>query len=109
MARRPSSQRSRSMGEDNVSRRSSLHSLNPNVFSDEYAVDPADSIGAPSPTGSIDDRREELSVTRQDGTQRDSREYIPTGLPGTSLTLNRSSIAKRPLPAESLSRPQRTV
>jgi hypothetical protein len=109
MARRPSSQRSLSMGEDNLSRRSSLHNLDPNVFSDEYAVDPADSIDTPSPTGSIDDRREELSVARHDDTQQDAREYIPTGLPGTSFALNRSSIAKRPLPAESLSRPQRNL
>jgi hypothetical protein len=105
MARRPSSQRSFSMGNDNTSRRTSVHSVNPNVFSDEYAVDPADSIGAPSPTTSIDGRPEELSFD----TPRHSREYIPPGLPGTSFNLNRSSVAKRPFPADSSSLPQRTL
>ena len=109
MARRPSSQRSRSMGDDTTSRRSSVNSLNRNVFSDEYAVDSADSLGRRSPAESIDSRREELSVIRHDATPRHSREYIPMGLSGTSQTLNQSSMAKRSVPAESLSLPQRTL
>ena len=109
MARRPSSQRSHSMGEDDRSRRSSFNTSNPNVFSDDYAVDPADSIAPSSPSGSIDSRPEELGVPRHNGIQWDSLESTPTGLPGTSLTLNRSSMAKRSMRAESLTHPQRAV
>ncbi|ETI25532.1 hypothetical protein G647_02305 [Cladophialophora carrionii CBS 160.54] len=108
MARRPPSRRSQSMEEGSTSRRSPVNSINPNVFSDDYALD-RDSIGASSPTNSIDSRPEELSVDQYNDTTRESREYIPPGLPGNTLNLNRSSLAKRPLPADSSAPPHRAT
>ncbi|EXJ57418.1 hypothetical protein A1O7_07766 [Cladophialophora yegresii CBS 114405] len=108
MARRPSSRRSHSMEEGSTSRRSPVNSINPNVFSDEYALD-RDSIGASSPTNSIDSRPEELSVDQHHDITRESREYFPPGLPGNTLSLNRSSLTKRPLPAESSVSPHRAI
>jgi hypothetical protein len=108
MARRPPSRRSQSMEEGSTSRRSPVNSINPNVFSDEYAVD-RDSLGASSPTNSIDSGPEELDLSQHNDTRRESREYIPPGLPGNAVNLNRSSLAKRPLPSESSALPNRTI
>ncbi|KAJ9610589.1 hypothetical protein H2200_005366 [Cladophialophora chaetospira] len=103
MARRPPSRRSMSMEEANTSRRSSTRT-NPNVFSDQYAVD-RDSLGPPSPSGSIDSRPEELSLDQP----REPREYIPPGLPGNTLSPNRASVTKRAMPAEYSGHPSRAL
>jgi hypothetical protein len=97
MARRPQS--SASTHDGGGSRRSSMSRSNPNVFSDDYAVDLADSLGLPSPTHSISSRPEELDYNPQSG----PREFVPPGLPGPSFSLNRSSLTKRPLPDDASS------
>ncbi len=108
MARRPPSRRSLSMDEDNASRRSSTNNSDPNVFSDHYAVD-QESMRTSSPTDSIGSRPGELSSDRHHDTQRDPREYTPPGLLGNTLNLNRSSMAKRSMPAESSAYPTRAL
>ncbi|KIW23830.1 uncharacterized protein PV07_11999 [Cladophialophora immunda] len=109
MARRPPSRRSTSMDGGITPRRSSIDTSNPNVFSDDYAVDPADSIGASSPTDSIDSRPEELNLDQRNDTNNNPREYIPPGLSGNTIGLNRLSMSKRTLPAESSAYPHRAV
>ncbi|OAP59362.1 hypothetical protein AYL99_06660 [Fonsecaea erecta] len=109
MARRPPSRRSTSMDDDTTPRRSSIETSNPNVFSDDYAVDRDESIGTSSPTDSIDSRPEELNLAQRNDTNNNTREYIPPGLPGNTLGLNRLSISKRTLPAESSALPHRAV
>ncbi|OAL36314.1 hypothetical protein AYO20_04472 [Fonsecaea nubica] len=109
MARRPPSKRSTSMDGDSTPRRSSIATSNPNVFSDDYAVDPAESIGASSPTDSIDSRPEELSLSQRNDTNTNPREYTPPGLSGNTMGLNRLSISKRALPTESSAHPHRAV
>ncbi|EXJ67821.1 uncharacterized protein A1O5_09167 [Cladophialophora psammophila CBS 110553] len=109
MARRPPSRRSISMEGDRTPRRSSIDTPNPDVFSDEYAVDPAESIGASSPTDSIGSRPEELNLDQRNDTNNHPREYIPPGLSGIPIGLSRLSISKRTLPAESSAHPHRAV
>ncbi|KIX03087.1 uncharacterized protein Z518_06637 [Rhinocladiella mackenziei CBS 650.93] len=98
MARRLPSRRSLSMGDENMSRRASVEPSNPNVFSDEYAVDPAEALASPSPTGSIDGQPERLNLGRRDNVQN---------APLTGL--NRLSTSHRPFPAESSADPHRAV
>ncbi|KIX99869.1 uncharacterized protein Z520_04505 [Fonsecaea multimorphosa CBS 102226] len=108
MARRPPSRRSTSM-EDDTPRMSSIETPNPNVFSDDYAVDPAESIGTASPTDSIGSRPEELNLDQRNHAINNPREYTPAGLPGNTFGLNRLSVSKRNLPAESSAHPHRAV
>lgn len=93
------------MEEEPTSRRSSMPASNPNVFSDDYAIDPEDSI---SVRQSLDGRTEQLSLSNRNHSPRSSREYTPPGLPGTTIG-NRPSISKRFIAAESSANPHRAV
>lgn len=97
------------MGDENTSRRTSLETSNPNVFSDDFAVDGAESIGDVSPVDSIDSRPEQLNLSRGDNDQNNPREYTLPGLPETAVGLGRISISNRTIPADASAGPQRAV
>ena len=97
------------MEENNYARRSSSRTSNPNVFSDDYAVDLSDSIGAPSPTDSIDGVPEELNPDPHSDLHNNPREYTPPSLLGNTFSPNRSSFAKRSLIAEPFPHPNRAL
>lgn len=107
MARRPPSARSLSTGDDTTLRRTSTEVANPNVFSDEYALDLADSINDLSPTDSLESRPEHLTLGRGDNVQSAPREYLPLGLPGKLLGLNDLSTG-REAQADASADPHRT-
>ncbi|KAJ9493986.1 hypothetical protein LTR99_010921 [Exophiala xenobiotica] len=113
MARRPPTlTSSSSMGDENTPRRSSNDIPNPNVFSDDYAVDPADFAFDLRPTesiDSIDNRPEELSVDRNSNLRGHPREYLPSGLPGHRLSLNFPFLSNRQSTADQSADPHRAV
>ncbi|KAL2431457.1 hypothetical protein ABEF95_009228 [Exophiala dermatitidis] len=88
MARRPPSPRSQPTDEEKTLRRTSTRTSNPNVFSDEYALNPFESLGDLSPTSSIDSRAEHLT------TERGEIEYTPPGLPGIGLSFSSSTAGR---------------
>ncbi|KAI1629687.1 hypothetical protein EDD37DRAFT_64865 [Exophiala viscosa] len=81
MARRPPTLGSLPMEEINTLRRLSIEIPNPNIFSDEYAVNPFDAPSDHSPVDSIDSRPEQLNLSS------DLRHRSPS--------INRSSIPER--------------
>ncbi|KAK6379212.1 hypothetical protein LTS17_006130 [Exophiala oligosperma] len=110
MARRPPSLiESSSMGQENASRRSSNERQNPNIFSDDYAIDPSDSSPDLSPIDSIDNRPEELNVDRTSNPRSNLREYLPPSLPSYRPSLNSSFPLDRKPDAEQPADSHRTT
>ena len=110
MARRPPSLiESSSMGHENASRRSSNEIQNPNVFSDDYAIDRADSSPDLSPIDSVDSQPEELNVDRTSSPRSNFREYLPPSFPSYRLSLNSSFPLDRKSDAEQSADPHRTT
>lgn len=86
------------MDHENTSRRASIEPPNPNVFSDEYALDPAEALGDLSPVDSIDSRSEQLTVNHGNDVRQHPREYTPVGISGHRTSQNRLSMAERASP-----------
>ena len=105
MARRPGSIDSFTPDGRPLSIRGSNNSSNPNVFSDDYAVDTADSLNSLSRSQSITSRPESLSVIR-DSPDRAVNSDSVTGL--SSTVANSSPLNRTSLP-EASSIPQRIV
>ncbi|KIW10551.1 hypothetical protein PV08_11515 [Exophiala spinifera] len=101
MARRPPNLfESSSMGGENASRRISSEIQNPNIFSDEYAIDRADSSPDLSPIDSIDRQPEEFNLDRTSDPRSDLREYLPPSFPFPRPGINSSLPLDRKLDAE---------
>ncbi len=113
MARRPPNlTSSSSMGDENTLRRSSNDIPNPNVFSDDYAIDPADfsfDLRPIDSIDSIDNRPEELSLDLNGNLRGHTREYLPSGLPGHRLSLNYPFVSNRKSTADQSADPHRAV
>lgn len=97
------------MGQENASRRSSNERQNPNIFSDDYAIDPSDSSPDLSPIDSIDNRPEELNVDRTSNPRSNLREYLPPSLPSYRPSLNSSFPLDRKPDAEQPADSHRTT
>jgi len=95
MARRPPTLGSLPMEENNTLRRLSIEIPNPNIFSDEYAVNPFDAPADHSPVDSIDSRPEQLNLSS------DLRHRSPS--------INQSSISETYHPTLRLADPHRAI
>ncbi|EXJ87818.1 hypothetical protein A1O1_04745 [Capronia coronata CBS 617.96] len=96
------------MGEGTTLRRTPTDTSNPNVFSDDYALDPFEAISDLSPIGSLDSRPEDLTLGGGDNTQSVPQEYVPPGLPGKTTPLNGPAAGKRAVHTDVAADPHRT-
>ena len=96
---------------DASSRRSSRASTNTDVFSDDYAINDAETSGVITPTNSIQDSENLTLAPRESHTNDHTRTIIPrSALPANMQHFSRpSSIAKRPAPSDPTSLPHRAV
>lgn len=97
------------MEETNTLRRLSIEIPNPNIFSDDYAVDPDDSLSDLDSIPSIDSRPEQLNIGRSSDLQHHLREHASAGLERPDPSLKLSSTLDRSNPALRSSNPHRAV
>ena len=109
MARRPPSTRSLSTDDRSSSTRLSTNPSDPNVFSDDYALENPNPFSSPSPTDSVDSRSEPSSLSNDPDSKSSPREFVPPGLPGNPIGVNQPLNITRPLSADSSATPRRAL